>query len=58
MIPHDCTDKAPKKAPWEISYKPKSVTELQEEQKALVDKVCGLIESDVRDISFVLITTV
>ena len=36
-----------KKDPWDISYQPKSVEELQEEQKVLVDRVCGLIDSDV-----------
>jgi len=58
LIPYDWTDKPPKKASWEISYKPKSVTELQEEQKVLVDKVCGLIESDVRAIFSPSITTI
>jgi hypothetical protein len=38
-----------KKDPWDISYQPKSVEELQEEQKVLVDRVCGLIDSDVSE---------
>jgi hypothetical protein len=40
-------ERVPKKAPWEITYKPKTVAELQEEQQGLVEKVSGLIESDV-----------
>lgn len=39
-------DKASKKAAWEITYKIKSVQDLQKEQKSQVDKVASLIETD------------
>lgn len=38
---------APQKKPYEISYKIKSVEELQAEQKETVEKVVGLLECDV-----------
>ena len=37
----------PQKKPYEISYKIKSVEELQAEQKETVEKVVGLLECDV-----------
>ncbi len=41
---------APQKKPYEISYKVKSVQELQAEQKEAVEKVVGLLECDVSGI--------
>lgn len=38
--------KAASQMPWEPKYKAKSIDELQAEQKAMVDKVANLIESD------------
>jgi hypothetical protein len=37
----------PPKKPYEITYKPKSIAELQAEQKEMVDKVAALLECDV-----------
>lgn len=46
--PFDVTsgETAPQKKPYEISYKVKSVQELQAEQKEAVEKVVGLLECD------------
>ncbi|KAJ9108851.1 hypothetical protein QFC21_000171 [Naganishia friedmannii] len=39
-------DQPPPKKPYEITYKVRSVQDLQEEQKELIDRVAGLIDTD------------
>jgi hypothetical protein len=42
-------DQPPPKKPYEITYKIRSIQDLQEEQKELIDRVAGLIDTDVSE---------